>query len=129
MFKILREAELLTVRNTINALMLSQQLLAAIPRQRRFEDKEYQQLLSRLTVLSQPKPQRATPAQTFQTSKQQTSAYPPVAEQKVEYIPGRSIKVSFNKAWLADESDVDSYLASMREALLSEIRSGKRIQI
>ena len=36
---------------------------------------------------------------------------------------------SFNKAWLADESDVDRYLESMREALLAEIRNGKRIQI
>ncbi len=35
LFKILREAELLTVRNTINASMLSQQFLAAIPRQQR----------------------------------------------------------------------------------------------
>ena len=35
LFKILREAELLTVRNTINASMLSQRLLSAIPRQRR----------------------------------------------------------------------------------------------
>lgn len=35
LFKILREAELLTVKNTINAAMLSQQLLAAIPRQLR----------------------------------------------------------------------------------------------
>ncbi len=35
LFKILREAELLTVMNTINASMLSQQFLAAIPRQQR----------------------------------------------------------------------------------------------
>ncbi len=35
LFKILREAELLTVRNTINASMLSQRLLSAIPRKRR----------------------------------------------------------------------------------------------
>ena len=107
-----------------------QQLIAVIrDMQRRFEETEYQQLLSRLTALSRPKPQGATPARTFETPKQDTISYPPVAEQKVEYIPGRSIKVSFNKAWLADESDVDSYLASMREALLIEIRSGKRIQI
>ena len=33
LFKILRDAELLTVRNTINASLLSQRLLAAIPRQ------------------------------------------------------------------------------------------------
>jgi len=107
-----------------------QKLIAVIrDMQRLFEETEYQQLLSRLTALSQPKQQRATLAQIFQTSKQQTSAYPPVAGPKVEYIPGRSIKVVFNKAWLADESDVDSYLASMREALLTEIRGGKRIQI
>ena len=107
-----------------------QQLIAVIrDMQRCFEEKEYQQLLSRLTALSQPKPQRSNPAQTSETEKQLTSVYPPIAEPKVEYIPGRSIKVSFKKAWLADESDVELYLASLRDALLSEIRSGKRIQI
>ncbi|MGB7510661.1 MAG: DUF1819 family protein [Pelodictyon phaeoclathratiforme] len=35
LFKILRESQLLTDRNSINAAMLSQRLLAAIPRQRR----------------------------------------------------------------------------------------------
>ena len=35
LFKILREAELLTVRNTINASMLSQRLLSALSSQRR----------------------------------------------------------------------------------------------
>jgi len=107
-----------------------QKLIAVIrDMQRRFEETEYQQLLSRLTVLSQPKPPRPTSAQSFETAKPPASAYPPLAEQKVEYIFGRSIKVVFEKAWLADESDVDSYLVSMREALLTEIRSGKRIQI
>jgi len=37
--------------------------------------------------------------------------------------------VQFNKAWLADKADVDRYLESMREALLEEIRKGRRIQI
>ncbi len=35
LFKILREADLLTTKNTINASMLSQRLLAAIPREKR----------------------------------------------------------------------------------------------
>jgi hypothetical protein len=35
----------------------------------------------------------------------------------------------FDKAWLADETDVERYLESMRQALLDEIRKGKRIQI
>jgi hypothetical protein len=50
-------------------------------------------------------------------------------EPHIEYVPSRVIKVSFEKAWLADETDVDRYLESMREALLEEIRKGKRIQI
>ena len=40
-----------------------------------------------------------------------------------------TIKVPFAKAWLADETDVDRYLDSMRQALLDEIRKGKRIQV
>lgn len=39
------------------------------------------------------------------------------------------MKVPFSAAWLADETDVERYLESMREALLDEIRKGKRIQI
>lgn len=125
-----QQVEITQPFNEFTQVIERQKLIAVIrDMQRRFEEKEYQQLLSRLTALSQPKPQRSNPAQTSETEKHRTSVYPPIAEPKVEYIPGRSIKVSFKKAWLADESDVDSYLASMREALLSEIRSGKRIQI
>jgi len=47
----------------------------------------------------------------------------------VEYIPSRAVRVNFDKAWLANETDVDLYLESMRQALLAEIRQGKRIQI
>jgi hypothetical protein len=50
-------------------------------------------------------------------------------EPRIVYVPSRTVKVVFEKAWLADETDVDLYLKSMREALLEEIRKGKRIQI
>ena len=53
----------------------------------------------------------------------------PQAETKTEYVSSRSVHVPFDKAWLANESDVEHYLKSMREALLKEIRKGKRIQI
>ena len=56
-----------------------------------------------------------------------------VAENKVSYvkpsIASRDIKVNFAKAWLVDESDVDHYLKAMREALLNEINTGKRINL
>jgi hypothetical protein len=59
-----------------------------------------------------------------------TKPTPPAKpEPRIEYVPSRSVKVSFDKAWLADETDVERYLESMREALLDEIRKGKRIQI
>lgn len=45
------------------------------------------------------------------------------------YISGASLKVPFGKAYLADEADVADYLNSMREALLAEIRGGKRIAV
>ena len=40
-----------------------------------------------------------------------------------------SLKIPFKGAWLADTSDVEQYLESMRETLLTEIRNGKRIQV
>lgn len=52
-----------------------------------------------------------------------------VSVQKSALINLKSVSVSFEKAWLADEADVDKYIDSLREALLKEIRSGKRIQI
>ena len=52
-----------------------------------------------------------------------------VAEPEIEYISTRKLKVPFDKAWLADESDVDEYLQQLRKALLREIKAGKRIQV
>ncbi|MCB0294833.1 MAG: hypothetical protein KDG51_06255, partial [Calditrichaeota bacterium] len=37
--------------------------------------------------------------------------------------------IAFDKAWLADDADVDNYLELLREALRTGIRNGKRIQI
>jgi hypothetical protein len=56
-------------------------------------------------------------------------ASPKVGEPKIEYVHTRKVRVSYDKAWLANEADVDHYLESLREALLEEIRKGKRIQI
>lgn len=42
---------------------------------------------------------------------------------------GRNRATRCRESWLADESDVERYLDSMRKALLDDIRKGKRIQI
>ncbi|NCB38812.1 MAG: BREX system P-loop protein BrxC [Erysipelotrichia bacterium] len=112
---------------------------------RRFEENDYQKLLTRLTQLAQPAPE-PPPAPTKPDKGKSTTkagsdnknvkepeveaATPPAPQPApVEYINSRSISVPFSKAWLADRSDVDSYVESMRQALLAEIQKGKRIQI
>ncbi len=87
---------------------------------RRFEESDYRRQLSQMTALSQPA-QIPGPGE--------IPAPTPAPEPRIEYVPGRAVKVSFGKAWLADETDVDWYLEAMREALLEEIRKGKRIQV
>jgi hypothetical protein len=91
---------------------------------RRFEDVDYPRLLSKMAEWSKPV---IIPESEIGESGDKK---PPIGvKSTVEYVPSRAVKVSFDKAWLADENDVERYLESMREALLDEIRKGKRIQI
>lgn len=119
--------------NEFNSGLERQQLIAVIrDNLRRFEESDYQRLLSHMTSWAQPaltpepEPQPGHAATPDAGTKPTPPAKP---EPRIEYVPSRSLKVSFDKAWLADETDVERYLESMREALLDEIRKGKRIQI
>jgi hypothetical protein len=115
--------------NEFNVAIERQKLIAVIRDSlRRFEEDDYQRLLSQMTSWAQPAP-APEPDQTA-TSDEGTKSTPSAKpEPRIEYVPSRSVKVSFDKAWLADETDVERYLESLREALLEEIRKGKRIQI
>ena len=113
---------------------IERQKLIAVIRDtlRRFEESDYQRLLSQMTSWAQPAPTPEPAPEPGQpaTPDEGTKPTPPAKpEPRIEYVPSRSVKVSFDKAWLADETDVERYLESMREALLDEIRKGKRIQI
>lgn len=113
---------------------IERQRLIAVIRDtlRRFEESDYQRLLSQMTSWAQPAPAPEPAPEPGKTATPDagTKPTPPVKpEPRIEYVPSRSVKVSFDKAWLADETDVERYLESMREALLDEIRKGKRIQI
>lgn len=113
---------------------IERQKLIAVIRDtlRRFEESDYQRLLSQMTSWAQPTPTPEPAPEPGQpaTPDEGTKPTPPAKpEPRIEYVPSRSVKVSFDKAWLADETDVERYLESMREALLDEIRKGKRIQI
>ena len=110
---------------------LTRQTLIAVIRDtpRRFEETEYPQLLSRLSAWSQERVKPANPDPDDFKPSPTPKAAPTTAEPVVEYVTSRSVRVSFDKPWLADESDVERYLESMRKALLMEIKKGKRIQI
>ncbi len=103
-----------------------QSLIAVInDRLRYFEEQGYQKLLTKLIELTAPKPiSNETPNDTSENEPK-----PKISEAVPQYIPSRQINIPFDKPWLADESDVDRYLESMRKALLNEIHNGKRIQI
>ncbi|WP_334108942.1 BREX system P-loop protein BrxC [Methylobacillus sp.] len=121
--------------NEFNSGIERQKLIAVIrDTLRRFEESDYQRLLSQMTSWAQPAPAPAPepapqPGNTARTDEGTKPTPPAKPEPRIEYVPSRSVKVSFDKAWLADETDVERYLESMREALLDEIRKGKRIQI
>lgn len=119
--------------NEFNAAIERQKLIAVIrDTLRRFEESDYQHLLSQMTSWAQPAPTPELSPEPGETAspEEATKPTPPVKpEPRIEYVPSRSLKVSFDKAWLADETDVERYLESMRKALLDEIHKGKRIQI
>ena len=103
---------------------IQRQKLIAVIRDtlRRFEEQEYTKLLAQMSGWAQPAAK--TPTNTGPETNEAARAKPPV-----KMVLGRSILVTFDKPYLANESDVNRYLDSMREALLKEIREGKRIQI
>jgi hypothetical protein len=101
--------------NFLNS-MQSQTLIAVISDNfRRFEDREYQAMLREIASLVAP----TKPAILDDD----------IHPAKVEYVKIRDLQLDFNKPWLEDETDVDKYIDKMKEALLKEVRDGKRIQI
>jgi hypothetical protein len=109
-----------------------QKLIAVIrDRVRRFEEKEYQNLLRQMAEWAERKNTQQEPDQTkgtvpgVQSEENERGA----AEPRIEYVTKQAVKIPFAKAWLADEADVEQYVSAMKSALLDEIRNGKRIQI
>jgi len=94
---------------------------------RRFEDQDYPQLVARLENWSRP----AAPPPTVTTAVPAGTTNPPPINPPAQpqIVAARSITVSFDKAWLADEADLNRYLDALRQAWLKEISAGKRVQI
>lgn len=80
-------------------------------------------------------PELLSEIERFQAPAPQPTAQKPGGMEKAPVAPPKptsmvdvgQIKVSFAKPYLTDESDVDAYVDTMRERLLVEIRSGKKV--
>jgi galactitol-specific phosphotransferase system IIB component len=112
-----------------NAMLASieKETLIAVIRDslRQFKEKEYQNLLTRMIRWAKPKPENKTNYKGTDHGDESGT----IEDGTVAFTQAGSIKVSFDKAWLADETDVDHYLAAMRKLFLKEIKAGKMIQI
>lgn len=107
---------------------LDQQALIAVinDQLRYFEELGFQKLLAKMVEMATPVP---VPTKADEQDGPAPDSKVEIKEPKIEYVPYRQVRVVYDKAWLADEADVERYLESMREALLDEISKGKRIQI
>ena len=118
--------------NEFNPAIERQKLIAVIrDTLRRFEENDYQRQLSKMIDWAQPRTSTKYAPGTADgnPSNVGTAEPPPKPKARYELVQCRAVKVPFEKAWLADEGDVNRYLESMRHALLEEIKKGKRIQV
>lgn len=126
-FAALKAEEQDTLTTPFDAVLngLDRQVLIAVIRDtaRRFEEEEYTRILGRLASFSRKEETGGT--KTAETG----DGAGRVKEKGVEYVAYRSVNVPFNKAWLADEADVDTYISKLKEALMNEIAAGKKIRI
>lgn len=124
-----QQAALASRFDEVNSKLTGQSLIAVIrDNLRRFEDKEYPQYLAQMAAWAHPAP---APKPVTNVSQGTSQAVQTIErkEPRVEYLPLRSVHVAFEGAWLANETEVDCYLDAMRQALVEQIRKGKRIQI
>ncbi|MCY4226670.1 MAG: BREX system P-loop protein BrxC [Gammaproteobacteria bacterium] len=101
----------------------NQELIAVIRDiSRKFKESTHPKLLSLITLSDQQNPS---------IEGSDTTGEGKDKIRNIEYIPFGSMKLNsaFDKAWLADEEDIDVFLKRLREILLNEIRNNKRIQI
>lgn len=115
-----RKVEIQSLVNRALGTLDSQPLIAVVKETAsRFEQDGYKTALSKITEWTRP----SSPPSSQSGSGNERK---PV---KIEYVPESSISVSFDKAWLESEQDVDDYLAAVREELMKVIGEGKRVQI
>ena len=130
-----RQAEVRTTFDTAKQKIDQQTLIAAIrDTANTFENQEYGSLLRQIADWNTPEPGRESKATSAAVSgdsgKEAGSTSEPMpAKPKVEIVGAKDLKVSFSKPLLESEADVEAYLESYKEALLSTVQQGKKVQV
>ncbi len=103
---------------------LENQRLIAVVRDtaRRFDEEDYPRLVDLMVAMAEPGPE----PQTYPDGSPEER--PKIKEQQFQTVDVRSVPVVFDKLWLENEQEVDRYLDMLRQALLQEIKSGKRLR-
>jgi len=113
--------------NEFDAAIERQKLVAVIrDTLRRFEETEYQQQLALMTRFC------GSGSEESDTGNSESGTSDDNAETstaQIDYVGLRALHVSYDKAWLADESDVEAYIEAIRNALLEAIKEGKRVNL
>ena len=116
-----QQAKFRNVFDAISSQIRSAPLIAVIrDHQRQFQDSEYPTILGQMMRMAEG----AGGMDDGNPSDQKSGE---VAEAKI--IPVRSVYVAPPKAILANEADLDGYLSALREAVLEEIKSGKKVSV
>jgi len=123
--------------NEFNAAIERQKLIAVIrDTLRRFEESGYQRILEKIYKTTEHREinpddgrEQTTKLENKKNPVLSTSYEVRESSSSVSSVYSVVKNIPFESAWLADETDVERYLESMREALLDEIRKGKRVQI
>ena len=89
-------------------------------------------VLAELDRLNKPKPSAPTspdptPNPNPGMAEDPAPAFTPEPVKQPAYVNASEIKVSFAKAYLAEEADVEQYVAEMKKTLLDQIRSGNKV--
>ena len=112
------------LRQPFDALgrQIEHQTLIAVMRDtlRRFDERDYDQCLRQMTAWAAPEPGAEDGKPDAGNACQET---------RVEYVTRSALAVDFDQLWLADEADVERYLAALKEALLEAINDKKRVRI
>lgn len=94
-----------------------------------FKDTDYKNLLSNITIWAKPKEE---PKQVSENqSADETEAHvleTPHVEQPV-LISAKKIATRYSKPLIGNENEVEEYINSLKEAMLQEIKEGKKIQL